>query len=101
MDRREILLADITMLRLDGLPRNSEPWSTSRCSKSGGGNTFGLVNTTWRRSVRMPVSASAFSSRFTFSALRRRMVAHQTTAGKHIRNIHFGDSLEETAPLVG
>ena len=37
---------------------------TSFGSKPSGGKTFGVVNTGWRRSARMPVSFSTLSSRF-------------------------------------
>ena len=60
VDHRELLLADVAMLRIG---RFRASCSRSRCSKSGGGKTLGVVNTGLRRSVRIPVSSSTASTR--------------------------------------
>ena len=49
--------------------------STSDCSNAAGGKTFGVVNTGFSRSTRIPVSASTASSRSRFAPLLGRRTA--------------------------
>ena len=74
VDCRVLLLADVAVLRFQRLPQVRIPNLPSARIRDGG-KTFGVVNTVCRRSVRIPVPLSAWSSRLTFSAFRRRALA--------------------------
>ena len=66
MDDGVVLLADVAVLR-------RQAWSAARRRR--GGKTLGVVNTGWRRSARMPVSARTRSSRRAAADFRSRTTA--------------------------
>ena len=77
VDDRVFLFADVAMLRLDGFPALRFVCVDVTRFEFSGGKTFGVVNTGFRRSVRMPVSSilhrrAGFAQRF---ARARRLLA--------------------------
>ena len=69
VDGRVVLLADITILRLDDFAEFGLS-ATSCGSIFGGGGRLGVVNTGFARSLRIPVLFNFDWSRLTFSFLR-------------------------------
>ena len=70
VNRREFLFADVAMLRVDLGGALS-----LRLLEVSGANTLGVVNSGFRRSVRIPVSQSTASARSARAAVRSRAAA--------------------------